>query len=154
MLNVKNLCRQVVNISALLVLSWPCGASTLQQQSTGHFLAKIAILESSNGKNTNHRKINKGIHKSHRTLGVYCLMPNTIEEIIRRGKFDTPCEDSKKIKQCEYIWASFLGTKLLKKLQNPEMAAYAWFYGHNLSKQQIIQRNYKKSFYVKRFNKL
>ncbi len=154
MLKKENLCHLVASGVVLLGLFWPCGAYTSQQPSTGHFLAKIAILESNNGQNTNHKKMEKGIHRGDSAQGIYGLMPNTIKEIINRGKFSKDCENLKNIKKCEYIWAYFLADKLLKRLQNPAMCAYAWFYGHNLSKKEIIRRKYKKSFYVKRFNKL
>lgn len=141
-----------------------------QSKQIDEFLEIIGYIESFNGKYTNHKKIEDGIHKGHRAAGIYGLMPNTIKEILNyflidgcdRKDFkrlidsDNPkfikkyTEDNPKIEKA-------LARRLAKKVlldtnYNEEKAAYMWFMGHNLS-QDRVEKKYKNHFYVKRFRK-
>lgn len=51
-----------------------------------HFLSRIAHLESSGGKNADHRPVNYGIHAGTTAIGKYGLMPRTARDIARKSK--------------------------------------------------------------------
>lgn len=51
--------------------------------STDRMLRTIASVESSDGKNVNHKPVAGGMHHGERAFGKYALMPNTIRETIK-----------------------------------------------------------------------
>ncbi|MCB0508502.1 MAG: hypothetical protein KDD21_09395 [Bacteroidetes bacterium] len=133
------------------------------------FLKIISMIESSGGQNTNHREIQSGIHEGHRAAGQYGLMPNTMQEIANRMNQDGSLSDE--LRQVtslppdqmkaaiesnpmyERQLAEYLANQVLNRQHgDEEKAAYSWFQGHNLSPQEIQQRNYKEHDYVKKFN--
>lgn len=139
-----------------------------EQERLNRFLDTISMIESSGGKNFDHREIDSGIHEGHRASGRYGLMPNTIKEVINRKLRDNPENDLKPLlnkgpdelksfvetnPDVEQRIAGYLGNKVLKQYDNDEeKAAYSWLYGHNLPKESIDKRNYKEDDYVKKYN--
>lgn len=107
------------------------------------FLAKIAHLESSSGKNTNHRPITKGIHGGTAAVGEHGLMPLTARNIARNSRNPilkplvglppaevatllSENEEMAKEAAREYAW------KLYRKFQGDQKAmAYGWRMGPN-----------------------
>jgi len=132
------------------------------------FLEKISQIESSGGKNTNHKTMESGIHSGDSAFGNYGLMPNTVKEMAKRERMSGGKElspllemDGEQIKQylrdkpeAEQIIARGLARKLLTRFGSPEEAAYAWNQGHNLSPEKLAKRNFQDHDYVKKFQKL
>ena len=134
------------------------------------FLNTIGQIESSGGENLNHEEIQNGMHKGHRAAGTYGLMPNTISETLNRmrlsGEINPELQslqglDPAQLKatvesnpDIEQQLAKFVARRALNRQNlDQEKAAYSWFQGHNLSPQEIEERNYKEHDYVKKFNK-
>lgn len=134
------------------------------------FLDNISQLESSGGKNFNHKEMESGIHEGQSAIGRFGLMPNTIKELVNRkimhdgqndqlrGLSEQNPDEIKRILEAnpeiEYQFADQLAKKVLTKQKDPEKAAYSWFQGHNLTPEQVDQRDYQNSEYVKRFSNL
>lgn len=127
------------------------------------------MIESSGGKNFNHKKVESGIQEGQEGIGKYGLMNNTVQELInreRRGmaphqeeyytlKGKSP-EEVKSILEnspkSEDIFANQLTNKI--GLEDPDKAAYMWNMGHNLNKSNISDEQLDKSPYVDKFRKL
>lgn len=141
-----------------------------RMEEVDRFLKIIEMLESSGGKTFEHRRIPSGIHKGHRAVGRYGLMPNTVQETLQsmrnRGELTEQLEpyvglEPEELKstlekdtESERALARDLAKKVMKRQDmNPEKSAYSWLYGHNLSPEQIESRNYEDEEYVKRYNK-
>lgn len=132
------------------------------------FLKNISQVESSGGKNFNHSEIKTGIHKGHKAIGRYGLMPNTVKEVLVRMKRKgvlTP--ELKKLNDLDEVTlketlesnpnledqiAETLADKVLSKQQDEEKAAYSWNQGHNLDSDRIDEMQYKDHEYVKKYN--
>ena len=129
------------------------------------FLKPIRQVESNNGKNTNHRMIESGMHKGHRAIGDYGLMPLTVNEVVNRSgdKELEPLlgmgpEEKKKYLEdnpgMQHKVAKNLAELVLKNNNGDfKKAAYAWNQGHNLDPDTIEDRDYKSHDYVKKFEK-
>lgn len=129
------------------------------------FLKKISLIESSGGKDTDHKVMESGIHKGQSAIGKYGLMPNTINEIIKRYKPElkellnyTPQQLKEYIETNPEIEDS-LALSLQKHVEDntkgdPEKMAYAWNMGHNLKSESITDEKLNKSPYVNKFRKL
>lgn len=134
------------------------------------FLDIISMLESSGGKNFNHRQMESGIHKGMSAAGSYGIMPNTALEIVNRAKRQG--QDSPKMRQLaklpkdkikgfieqnpdlERELAGHLAQRVLSKSKGDmEKAAYRWFMGHNLGDEALEERNFQDTEYVKRFKR-
>jgi hypothetical protein len=126
------------------------------------FMKNISMVESSGGKNTRHKKIKYGMHKGHRAIGKYGLMPFTVIEIIKRKKD----KNLYKYLKTDYIYkyleknnkdyekiARYLANFLYEKHKgNEKKMAYCWNYGHNIEKHFFVKNNlYKKTDYVKKY---
>jgi hypothetical protein len=86
------------------------------------FLKNIMDIESSGGKDVDHRIITSGIHKGDAAQGKYGLMPNTIEELKSRYGKDLNEDEL----------ATKLAERLLTKTGGDEpLAAAMWNQGHN-----------------------
>jgi hypothetical protein len=134
------------------------------------FLDIIAQIESSGGKNFNHPEMQSGIHKGSSAIGRYGLMPNTVKEVVKRAELSGAAtdpmrqiasQDPQTMKsllesdpQLEQQMAHQLAKRVLEKFEDPEMAAFSWNQGTNLTPQQIAERNYQENDYVKKFRKL
>jgi hypothetical protein len=126
-----------------------------QSRIMNQFLEDTAFLESSGGKNFNHKQMKSGIHAGHRAAGTYGFMPNTVQELIRRKEMAGEdiedfkpiygSEDADAVKQfietnpeLEERLARTLAEKVLKKTDyDPEKAQYMWQYGHNMPQDKV-----------------
>lgn len=143
----------------------------VSQQSTDYssmaddFLKPIRQIESNNGKNTNHRMLESGMHKGQRAIGDYGLMPLTVNEVVNRSgdKELEPLLGMGPEEKKEYLEsnpgmqhkvAKNLAELVLKNNNGDfKKAAYAWNQGHNLGPDTIEDRDYKSHDYVKKFEK-
>jgi hypothetical protein len=130
-----------------------------------NFLNAISQIESSGGQNIDHPAVRSGIQAGQQAMGDYGLMPNTIQELNNRARLNntlTPqmaaatrnpasVEDNPQLQQ---QYASQLADRVLSKYHDPRMAAYAWNQGHNLSPQEIQDRDYMNHPYVQKFSKI
>lgn len=132
------------------------------------FLHKIAQIESSGGKNINHKTMQSGIQKGDAAIGRYGLMPNTIRELINREKIagnDSPVlkylekmpsdQLTKFVNEnadVERMLAETMAKLVLNRFDTEQEAAYAWNMGHNISPEKIKERDVDSHYYVKRFN--
>lgn len=143
----------------------------MAQDDVDDFLNNISQIESSGGKNFNHKTIQSGIQKGTTAIGRYGLMPNTVDEAIVRAKNSGDDDgslddilgmdaDTKKSflegnPDIEHkIARSLASTVLNKQAGDTEKAAYAWNHGSNLSPDSIDDRDYSNDDYVKKFKKV
>lgn len=137
-----------------------------QRVQRDNFLDVISQLESSGGTNLNHKPVIHGIQAGDTAMGQYGLMPNTVNELLNRQRLNNSrdpasVESSSDMKQqiennpiLEKQLANQLAQQVLTKNADPSMAAYAWHMGHNLTPQQIQDRDYQNNGYVQKFNKI
>lgn len=129
------------------------------------FLDAISQVESSGGKNTNHPLIQTGLQAGQQAIGSYGMLPNTIQELSNRARLHnqlTPemAEVSRNPTalgsdpNLEKQYANQLADRVLNRFQDPNMAAYAWNHGHNLTPEQIQGRDYINDPYVQKFQKV
>lgn len=129
------------------------------------FLSRIGQLESSDGQNFNHTSIQNGIQAGTTAMGTYGLMPNTVQEIAHRAPSSVispiaalPPDQMKEAiesnPEVEQQIAHQLAQHVLRRQDNDEKAAYAWHMGHNLSPEQVQQRDYLNDPYVRRYQKI
>lgn len=134
------------------------------------FLKNISEIESAGGTNYNHDLIQKGIHKGHKAIGRYGLMPNTVNETLvrmkRKGKLTPELQslkgmDAAALKQkleenpeLEDQLAEHLADRVLSRQGDEEKAAYSWHQGHNLNPEDIETRKYQEHDYVKKYKNL
>ena len=138
------------------------------------FLKTIAMIESSGGKNTEHKEIKTGMHAGNAAIGRYGLMPSTVVDIAKKSdrikkyypelaSFDHK-KDGKTIKDIvssdpnlENLIALELQNRLSKVFGGDhEKMAYAWFNGVTGTHQALKSGGdsaIKNHFYVKNFNK-
>ena len=130
-----------------------------------NFLNAISQVESSGGQNTNHPVVQGGIQDGQQAIGSYGLMPNTIQELSNRARLNntlTPdmaaaSRDPASVKTNPALaqqYANQLADKVLNKFPDQNMAAYAWNHGHNLSPQEVQDRDYMNDPYVQKFQKV
>jgi hypothetical protein len=136
-----------------------------QRVQRDNFLNAISQLESSGGQNLNHPVIQSGPQAGQQAIGSYGLLPNTIQELSNRAKLQnslTPemaaaARNPAAVSQdpnLEKQFADQLANKVLNKFHDPNMAAYAWNSGHNLTPEQIRERDFKNNPYVQKFSKV
>lgn len=116
-----------------------------------NFLDVISQLESSNGKNLEHPTMNEGIHAGQQAIGQYGLMPNTVQEMSNRTRGPSSVTPGSPEEQ---LVAQQLADRVLNRFKDPAMAAYGWNSGHNLSPQEVKERDYLNDPYVQKFQKL
>ena len=139
-----------------------------REKNIGKFLKNISMIESSGGKNTNHREMKAGIHSGDSAIGSYGLMPNTIKEMAGRmgkkhplnaySKMDSNSitDSIKKNPDHEHGIAKFMANHLHDKFGGDEnKMAYSWNQGHNLENKHFdtTRKDYINHDYVKKFNK-
>ena len=115
------------------------------------FLDAISQIESNGGKNLNHPIMQGGIHAGEQAIGKYGLMPNTVEEMARRTRGPASVTPGSPEEQAV---AQQLAERVLNRFQDPEMAAYAWNSGHNLTPKEVKERDYQHDPYVEKFKKI
>lgn len=133
------------------------------------FLWNIMQVESSGGKNTNHKTMRTGIHKGQKAVGRWGLMPHTITEMLNRMKTDKvsnpPLEKMRGMNsneldshfrnnpKHELSVARFMGNFAMKRQGNDvNRAAYAWLMGHNDSYAKSPDHHINNHYYVRRYN--
>jgi hypothetical protein len=120
----------------------------------------ISQLETSGGKNLNHKVVKTGMHAGDRAIGEYGLMPLTIHDVakirVNRGVADEldktiakmSFEEAKQ-KIPEIIkdnpgayerYADTLADYVLKKYKDEKLAAFAWNQGHYTDPEVLIDR--------------
>ena len=141
-----------------------------QQAKRNKFLKIMSTIESSSGKNTQHRTLSSGIHKGERAIGQYGLMPNTIDEMHTRMKLDgqedprikelyeqnlTPQERADRISsdpELEGVIANKLYDHVNERFQgDEEKMDHAWQYGHNINPTKLTPKVLQKSDRVKKY---
>ena len=146
------------------------------------FLNNIRQIESSGGKDTNHKTMEEGIHKGTAALGDYGLMPNTIREIARRVKSrdnklsldpefsgdpdverysnpDIPDEEVSsayaKDPRLQLRTARYLRELLRTRHgDDREKMAFGWNMGHNTPTDRIASEDLETNPYVTKFRNL
>lgn len=122
------------------------------------FLNKIAYLESSSGRNTNHPLVTSGLNAGTNAVGNYGLMPLTAQDLDKNTGVNQlqdmePGDVQEKLKQDPELTkrlAATMASKLLQK--NPsDVAAYKWEQGQNT---QPDQEDLDNSERVRRFKVL
>ncbi len=143
----------------------------MDQQQIDAFLKRIGQLESSGGRNLNHKVMEHGMHKGDAALGTYGFMPNTINEMLVRMKQANSLtpelaglegkkgEDLSKAyyssPEIEKQLANFMARRVLENQQGDELkAAYSWYHGHNLSPENITPEKIEKADYTQKYRKL
>lgn len=133
-------------------------------------LDAIKFIESTNGKNTAHRRITSGLNAGTSAIGSYGLMPIMVSEIVQKNPAIAaehpdlqdldPVKDEAKMRKIvterpglENKLAHAHWSRLMNKFNGePNKAAYAWMYGitgtMNATPHQI-----KSDPYVQKFNK-
>jgi hypothetical protein len=136
-----------------------------------NFLQKIGTIESNNGKNTNHPVVQFGVNKGDKAIGIYGLMPNTVDDVLSRMRNEgtiTPELDSLQnldhdqmrvvLSQRPDLQKQIAGRLaehvLTKQGGNEDAAAFSWNAGHNLSPQRITPDKLDNSDYVQKFRGL
>lgn len=134
------------------------------------FLDLIRQIESSGRYDASHGKILSGLHKDDRAIGAYGLMPNTIDELIKRrlkkqevgpdegilskieGKEEREFLESNPRIQDKL--ASQLAEHVFRDTEDPEIAAYRWNMGHNKPINEISKDDLQKSIQVQKLREL
>lgn len=130
-----------------------------------NFLNTISQIESSGGQNTDHPVVQGGIQNGQQAMGNYGLMPNTVQELNNRARLSNTLTPQMAAAQrnpamvqqdpnMQKQYANQLADYVLNKFQDPNMAAYAWNKGHNLTPQEIKERDYMSDPYVQKFHKI
>lgn len=135
------------------------------------FLDIIRQIESSGGKNTEHKKMEGGIHEGQSAMGEYGIMPNTAKEFIKRrelkGQFG-PDEalmsqmNPEQLKEflanqdrIEQNLAEDIADRVLTRSKgDEEKAAYMWNQGHNKLASKINEDMLDSTDYIKKFRGL
>lgn len=132
------------------------------------FLWNIKQIESSGGKNTEHKPIASGRFKGKRAIGRWGLLKPTVHELISRMRMagtltpeyqalepmsrDQLDEHFKHNPQIELGLARQLATHVLKRQHgNMHRAAYSWLHGHNIMPNDIANEKLMNSDYVNKF---
>lgn len=129
------------------------------------FLKLIKAMESSGGKDTNHKPIQDGIQQGDAAVGDYGLMPNTAKELAGVGKVG-PSDDViknlpnsevsdllKENPQLSEQYVKMLAEKLMQKTKgDPVLGMTGWNQGHNLPLSDIQQRAKDNPEYVDKVN--
>lgn len=133
------------------------------------FLWNIMQVESSGGKNTNHRRMASGMHKGHKAAGRWGLMPHSVNEMLNRmqnsgdsnpaleqmrgmnsQELDSHFKDNPKH---ELGIARYMANHAMERQGNDtNRAAYSWLMGHNKSYAQHPDYHIDNHYYVKRYN--
>lgn len=146
------------------------------------FLEKIAEIESSGGKNTDHRRMTEGPHIGQKAAGKFGMMPNTIADIVRNApglqdvpeikelsdrKFKylkgelQPIENPDEVNEfidthpgMEELLARGLARRVKDKYGDEEAAAFAWNQGHYTPPSDITPEKLEKADYIRKFRNL
>lgn len=153
--------------TALFVAAAAVLAASSQARAQGNDLYRtelqaISHVESSGGKNTNHRPMTAGLHRGTRAGGFYGVMPKTVKYIIQatpalRAKYETWLNRDAQSITAELNSnrsfdedVAYAMWKRLRQWYGPEVAAYAWLHGwgavEKVSLEQIRAHSYVRKF--------
>lgn len=135
------------------------------------FLKKIKQLESSGGKDTDHKLMTHGIQKGTRAIGDYGIMPNTALETLNRMRMSgtlpeqyrglvgaDPETMSQSLESDPELYNSVADFNAKRALDrtggDEEKAAYMWNQGLNLDPTTITPEQLEKANYIQKFRKL
>lgn len=121
------------------------------------FLKLIKMLESSGGKNTNHRTMTSGLHAGDTAVGSAGLMPQTAQEMAKRrissgsadvndqyvAESDSPTVESmlRGNEELQDRYVGDLANKVMTRAKgDPSLAATGWLYGHNLPYNKLEEK--------------
>ena len=157
----------------LLIVLFPIflGDLKVDDQKLAEFLQKIKMLESSNGKDLNHKQVESGIQAGDSAYGSYGLMPNTIQELVNRSRinhhmdkdyqniYNQDPESVKTILSARPDLEERLAKELAQKVMNnsngdEENAAYRWKMGHNRPPGSVSPEDLNNNDYIKKFRAL
>lgn len=141
------------------------------QEPEDKFLNNIMQLESSGGKNVNHKPVKFGMQRGQRASGRWGLLKPTVDELVgRMDQAKTLTPEVAKIKgmdqqgmsaylahnpHVELYLARYLARHVLgRHHQDARRAAYSWKHGHNLFPADISEHDLAKEPYVNDFMKL
>jgi hypothetical protein len=122
-------------------------------------LKVIAKIESNDGKNTLHKKLNSGMHEGSSAIGKYGLMPLTIKDIDDRFKALSDEQIRFKLNrnpELEFDLASKYYDILREELKttDPGKIGYGWLVGVTGAKKALkIGKNIENHFHVKKIRK-
>lgn len=156
---------------AALAASGQAKADDANNEQVEDFLNKISQIESSGGRNTNHKEMQNGIHAGTSAFGQYGLLPDTIKELANRehnaGNDSDALDEIRSAKPTEVNaimqahpeLESQLATNLAQRLLNrtggdDTKSAYMWNQGTNLSPDSITDEKLNASDYANKFKKL
>lgn len=132
------------------------------------FKARLAQIESSGGKDTNHRTITSGVQEGASAYGTYALMPNTVREMENRKRLAGESYNPNMLKGNDEVIKAQLAAdptleqdyvnrvlgQILKKTNDPEKAMYMYNMGHNKNPDEISLEQLDESVQVKKFRNL
>lgn len=130
-----------------------------------NFMDATGKIESSGGKDMSHDPMTQGIHKGTSAIGTYGLMPNTIDEFSNRLPEDETLQELSKLTpedmkrtleadpELERKAAKPIMKFMLNKFEDPALANHAYQYGHNLSKERVMDE-YQNTDRYEKFKKL
>lgn len=128
----------------------------------------VSMLESSGGRNVDHKTAPDPLHEGDKAYGEYGLMPKSVQTQARRNIRDGVAQpidyaikdsDSNLVKEMlknnkdaeDYYTDTMLGKSLSRSKGDPEEAYYRWVYGDNANIEKAKQENPSIS---KRFKKM
>lgn len=143
----------------------------MNQSDLDSFLHRIAQIESSGGRNTHHQMVKVGPLKGEKAIGMYGLMPSTIQTVlVRKAQDGTITPDLEALKgenqntvrnllstrpDLEHNIAQSLANYVLQRQNGNDLAgAYSWNQGTNLSPNQITQNKLLNSPYTEKYQQL
>lgn len=135
------------------------------------FLSRISQLETSGGKNLNHKVITDGLQSGQKAIGRYGLLNNTIQEVLNRKRMAGDInpdlaalrnQDQEAVRaalterpELEDEIAGSLAERILDRNEgNDAAAAYSWLNGSNLAPERITTDKLVNSDYVQKYQKL
>jgi hypothetical protein len=144
------------------------------------YLKHIARLESSDGKDTDHRVMQSGLHAGDAAIGKYGIMPKTAKDIsamfsnkhsdlrkkLGENYYDPEVESLQKMKdedikkkltedpEFERRLARYFATRLNSMEGDETDKVYRWKYGQNLKKEDINPTKRDSNEYIVRYKKL
>lgn len=135
------------------------------------FLWNVEQLESSGGKDTNHKPVSSGKFKGNKAIGKWGMLKSTIDEMTMRMRAkgaitpefqqlepmsrDMTEEYFKKNPQVELNLARKLAEHVTSRQRGDlHRAAFSWLHGHNLHPQDIPDNKLVNSEYVSKFKHL
>lgn len=143
----------------------------MDKNAKAKFLRTIAMLESSGGRDIDHKPIESGLQQGQQAIGKYGLLPNTVQELINRrrqsGEIESEIEDLNQLDQgtlrdrleqnpdLQEKLADQLAERVISRQQGDlDKAAYSWNRGHNLTPDRISLDKLNSNDYVQKFRNL